>query len=248
MRASFIIPVALATLNRAIAQGSVSDWHPAGPGESRGPCPMLNTLANHGFLPREGRNFTLPTVKHALKTGVNVSEEIAELLYNFALTTNPGPNTTTWGLDTLANHNILEHDASLSRSDDYFTHDVISFNATVYNQTRSYWTEDLINIQMVANARLARMLESVQHNPQFALSELAGAFSAGEGAGYMLVFGNKTAKTARRDFVEYFFEHERLPTELGWTTAEAVISRHDLSTFSDDIINATSYEALNSHR
>lgn len=74
---------------------------------------MLNTLANHGYLPRGGRNFTLPVIKRALKTSVNISEEIAELLYNFALTTNPGPNTTTWGLDTLANHNILEHDASL---------------------------------------------------------------------------------------------------------------------------------------
>jgi hypothetical protein len=74
---------------------------------------MLNTLANHDFLPREGRNFTLPIVKHALRTGLNVSEDIAELLFKFALTTNPAPNATTWGLDTLGNHNILEHDASL---------------------------------------------------------------------------------------------------------------------------------------
>jgi hypothetical protein len=58
---------------------------------------------------------------------------------------------------------------------------------------------------MVANARLTRMIDSVKYNPRFALSELAADFSAGEGAGYMLVFGNKTQKTARRDFVEYFF-------------------------------------------
>jgi hypothetical protein len=82
----------------------------------------------------------------------------------------------------------------------------------VYNQTRAYWTEDLIDIQMVANARLARMINSVKYNPRFALSELAGDFSAGEGAGYMLVFGNKTAKTARRDLVEYFFGKCRAPT------------------------------------
>jgi hypothetical protein len=74
---------------------------------------MLNTLANHGLLPREGRDFTLPIVKHALRTGLNVSEDIAELLFNFALTTNLAQNATTWGLDTLGNHNILEHDASL---------------------------------------------------------------------------------------------------------------------------------------
>jgi hypothetical protein len=58
---------------------------------------------------------------------------------------------------------------------------------------------------MVADARLARMLDSVKYNPMFALSELAGAFSAGEGAAYLLVFGNKTEKTARKDLVKYLF-------------------------------------------
>jgi hypothetical protein len=74
---------------------------------------MLNTLANHGFLPHEGRNFTLPIVKHALGTGLNISDDITELLFKFALATNLAPNATTWGLDTLSIHNILEHDASL---------------------------------------------------------------------------------------------------------------------------------------
>jgi hypothetical protein len=74
---------------------------------------MLNTLANHGFLPHEGRDFTLPVVRHALRTGINVSDDISDMLFNFALTTNLAPNATTWGLDTLGNHNILEHDASL---------------------------------------------------------------------------------------------------------------------------------------
>jgi hypothetical protein len=114
---------------------------------------------------------------------------------------------------------------------------------------------------MVANARLARMVDSVKFNPTFALSELAGAFSAGEGAGYMLVFGNKTEKTARRDLVEYFFGtcrilmsdspstddrtvNERLPTELGWSIPSTVISREDLNNFSADIISATSFDAL----
>jgi hypothetical protein len=92
-----------------------------------------------------------------------------------------------------------------SRSDKYFTGDAVTFNSTVYDQTRAYWTGDLIDIQMAANARLARMIDSVKYNPKFALSELAGDFSAGEGAGYMLVFGNKEKKTARRDLVEYFF-------------------------------------------
>ena len=74
---------------------------------------MLNTLANHEFLPHNGRAFTLRMVKDALKTALNVSEDLSELLHYQALKTNRAPNATTWGLDTLSIHNILEHDASL---------------------------------------------------------------------------------------------------------------------------------------
>ncbi|CAN9219864.1 unnamed protein product [Alternaria alternata] len=99
---------------------------------------------------------------------------------------------------------------------------------------------------MAANARLARMIDSVKYNPRFALSDLAADFSAGEGAGYMLVFGNKTEKTASRDFVEYFFVNERLPTEIGWTIPSEEISADNLFDFSNDIYAATSYAALES--
>ncbi|KAK1246486.1 hypothetical protein MKX08_000288 [Trichoderma sp. CBMAI-0020] len=34
------------------------DWQPPGPEDSRGPCPALNSLANHGFLPHSGKNIT----------------------------------------------------------------------------------------------------------------------------------------------------------------------------------------------
>ncbi|KAH6654786.1 Chloroperoxidase [Truncatella angustata] len=32
------------------------DYCPAGPDDIRSPCPILNSLANHGYLPRDGRN------------------------------------------------------------------------------------------------------------------------------------------------------------------------------------------------
>ncbi len=39
----------------AVAAAAAGDtalrpWRAAGPNDSRGPCPMLNTLANHGYL------------------------------------------------------------------------------------------------------------------------------------------------------------------------------------------------------
>lgn len=41
----------LAILNlAAVGEAAVKPWKAAGPDDSRGPCPMLNTLANHGYL------------------------------------------------------------------------------------------------------------------------------------------------------------------------------------------------------
>jgi hypothetical protein len=32
------------------------------PGSVRSPCPGLNSLANHGFLPRSGKNISIPVL------------------------------------------------------------------------------------------------------------------------------------------------------------------------------------------
>lgn len=74
---------------------------------------MLNSLANHGFLPHTGRGFTREIIRSALATAVNFDQEFADFLHEKAMTTNPDPNAEDWSLETLRNHNILEHDASL---------------------------------------------------------------------------------------------------------------------------------------
>ncbi|KAJ3740778.1 Chloroperoxidase [Lentinula detonsa] len=42
---------------------SAHQWQAPSPTDSRGPCPGLNTLANHGFLPRNGSNIIRETVR-----------------------------------------------------------------------------------------------------------------------------------------------------------------------------------------
>ncbi|KZM21430.1 uncharacterized protein EKO05_0006230 [Ascochyta rabiei] len=39
---------------------------PAGPDDKRSPCPMVNSLANHGYLPRDGRNVLAHEIKAAM--------------------------------------------------------------------------------------------------------------------------------------------------------------------------------------
>ncbi|ORY19713.1 hypothetical protein BCR34DRAFT_1268 [Clohesyomyces aquaticus] len=38
-------------------------WHPLVPGDVRSPCPALNSLANHCFLPCDGKNLSVPLVE-----------------------------------------------------------------------------------------------------------------------------------------------------------------------------------------
>ena len=79
----------------------------------RAPCPMLNTLANHGFLPHDGKDITEERTIAALWTALNINATLSQFLFANAITTNPTPNATTFSLDDLDRHNILEHDASL---------------------------------------------------------------------------------------------------------------------------------------
>lgn len=58
---------------------------------------------------------------------------------------------------------------------------------------------------MAANARLARMLDSLKINPQFSISAPAVGFSHLETAIYMIVFGDRKDKTAVREQVDFFF-------------------------------------------
>ncbi|KIK68713.1 hypothetical protein GYMLUDRAFT_36202 [Collybiopsis luxurians FD-317 M1] len=41
-------------------------WVAPGEDDLRSPCPGMNILANHGFLPRDGRNVTIPMTLKAI--------------------------------------------------------------------------------------------------------------------------------------------------------------------------------------
>ncbi|KAG2135362.1 Chloroperoxidase [Suillus bovinus] len=84
---------------------------PATTGDRRSPCPALNALANHGYLPRNGQNIGLWHLIRAVQEVYNLSFILAALLalagvllcgHSFRL-----------DLDALAMHNKIEHDASL---------------------------------------------------------------------------------------------------------------------------------------
>jgi hypothetical protein len=59
---------------------------------------MMNTLANHGYLNRDGKNLTQEVVVNALSAGLNFNTTLATIMFTQALPANPEPNATFFTL------------------------------------------------------------------------------------------------------------------------------------------------------
>ncbi|KFX95943.1 hypothetical protein V495_00242 [Pseudogymnoascus sp. VKM F-4514 (FW-929)] len=223
----------------AYGQGSNSGWEPAGPDDFRGPCPMMNTLANHGFLPHDGRNITKANAIHALGAGLNFDPALASLMWDQAIIANPEPNATYFTLDNLNRHNVLEHDASLSRVDDFFGNNH-AFDQETFDETRVWWTGPVLDANMLANGKLARQLASKSKNPEYTFTANTEQFSLGEVGAPIIVFGDLESATVEKNLIDFFFENERLPVELGWTKKENAVTLEDITRITGIVADATS--------
>lgn len=93
-------------LPKAGAEVDYSDWRAPAPHDLRGPCPVLNSLANHGIIPRDGRNMSLALLLERLPAAINVSAEFTTPLALAALETSCDPRSFT--LADLSKHNLME--------------------------------------------------------------------------------------------------------------------------------------------
>ncbi|KII90224.1 hypothetical protein PLICRDRAFT_107685 [Plicaturopsis crispa FD-325 SS-3] len=91
---------------------------PANAADSRSPCPALNALANHGYLPREGRDLGLIELVRAIRHVYNFSLPLALLVALAGVVLcGHGLLPRRVHLEELAAHNVIEHDASFAHAD-----------------------------------------------------------------------------------------------------------------------------------
>ncbi|TRM68900.1 hypothetical protein BD626DRAFT_472311 [Schizophyllum amplum] len=86
-------------------------------GDSRSVCPALNTMANHGYLPRKGENITLLDLVGALHNCYGLTYFLSAFLALggfFLLRWRPW---CTFRLEEIGKHGAVEHDASLVHED-----------------------------------------------------------------------------------------------------------------------------------
>ncbi|TYZ57773.1 hypothetical protein PybrP1_003231 [[Pythium] brassicae (nom. inval.)] len=216
------LPVALKAQVRSLAVAAPDDHSYVRPPASetggfpnstrryhRAPCPCLNTLANHGFLPRDGKGLTPQIVKDALVTTLNIDPSLAQTLAN----TLP-PHFT---LADLGQHNFIEHDASLVHDDAFFGGDPSLVNRTLANElfARAGGKDDaLVTKRVLAHFRTARETECARTDPQFDFGVKRQAAAYAEAAAFLLALGDYDSETISVAHARSFLVDEKFPDDF----------------------------------
>ncbi|KAJ7076977.1 Chloroperoxidase, partial [Mycena belliarum] len=201
-------------------------------------------LANHGYLPHNGRNFTVPQLMDAALDAFNLDWATILVAAKFALLASEDHTSfQEIRLDALALHNLIEHDASISRNDfGDGSGDNVHFNETVFatlansNPGKAYY--EPFSSGVVQRDRLAH---SVATNPLLVNTEKEFKLRSRETALYLSIFGDPTTGIAPKKFVNIFFREERLPIEEGWRKPSVLITDATLNPLSRIIQNASEW-------
>ncbi|KAL2875153.1 hypothetical protein SGCOL_009584 [Colletotrichum sp. CLE4] len=168
-------------------------WQPPGPGDLRSPCPGINTLANHGLLPRDGRNIDLEVLGEATALGYNMEHNTIDVDQHVP--------------------QVIEHDGSITRDDKYFG-DSNSFSHAAWGRALASWGDiEIIDFAAAAREIKARFEWGEANNPEFN-GTFARTGSLLQYALLLSAFGDYG--NANLTLVRYWVEHERLPLRLGW--------------------------------
>ncbi|PRP76476.1 hypothetical protein PROFUN_15136 [Planoprotostelium fungivorum] len=187
-------------------------WSAAGAGDVRSPCPALNTLANHNWLPHDGKNISKAALMSALTDGLNVGYDVALLLATGAFSDLGTPETIT--LEELQKHNMIEHDASLSRLDNYLG-DSTKLDQTLFERLLNASSDGItISIPDFVKYRRERQEESKTNNPSEVFGKKQLIAAAGEVVLVSTIFGSYFSGLPV-EAARTFFGSERFPD--GWT-------------------------------
>ncbi len=181
----------------------------------RSPCPGLNALANHGWLPRSGKNIDLAAIHAALVGPFNFApttfDDVVAAVNAFNITTTG--NSSTFNLVDLAAHDTVEFDGSLSRNDIYFgdnlhlDHAIWATMAERYGlyQTGKCPMDKYLTLETAAKARIARVEDAMRVNPTFNASVAEKNGSPGTTALFLTTLWDSAVGAAPKAWVRAFF-------------------------------------------
>ncbi|KAI3400093.1 hypothetical protein diail_4631 [Diaporthe ilicicola] len=222
-------------------QNAKFPFQPAAANASRSPCPVLNSLSNHGFLPRDGRNISQDQLNFAFTQALNIDEAVtvslAKPTFNISTTGVAG----TVNLEDMKAHDVIEHDGSLSRAD-AVTGNANSFNPGIWNTVKAHFTSPTIDIKTMAAAHKDRLVAAAAVNPEFSLTPAQVKTSFAESAFILGTLGNNFQDPQTSTvFMETVFEQERFPFGEGFQTSSTKITGDQVNGLVALLMNATTF-------
>ncbi|KAI8609890.1 Chloroperoxidase, partial [Chytriomyces sp. MP71] len=202
-------------------------WQAPGPNDKRSPCPAVNSLTNHGYLPRDGLGVTVDMIHTAFQEVLGVDPLIVQTITDndFKLDTDNSSlvnigvlnaaefNATPQflNLDDLKKHNKNEHDASFSRLDAYFNASQ-DLNMELFQRLYNASADGKVLNKYDANKHRVQLVkECREYNPtcKFGAQELI--IETGETAFLLHILGHKGEITL--DHLYSFLVLEQIPTD-----------------------------------
>ncbi|PYH53343.1 peroxidase family protein [Aspergillus niger CBS 101883] len=175
-------------------------------GDQRGPCPGLNALANHGYIPRNGVvsfGGAITAINEVYGMGVDLATVLA--LMGTVWTGNPlslDPRFSIGGRDIgvnnllgnlggllgdpqglIGSHNFIESDSSNTRDDIYVTGNNHKLNMDKFMSWYNMSTDGTFDMDLMAKRAKLRFDETVQSNPNFYYGPVTGLIA--RNAGYI---------------------------------------------------------------
>ncbi|KAF8900069.1 Chloroperoxidase [Mucidula mucida] len=209
-----------------------------GPNDQRGPCPAMNTLANHGYVSRNGIT-SFEEIVVGLMEAFNLERVFAaNMAANNMLTRgNPFINKLSIGgvsphvpplpgkidgpeTGGIAKHGRFEGDASMTRAD-AFIGDNRNFQENLYDQDilqlerfgddGPEGNDTVFNLETLIAMKIQNIKADQAANPKFEFAARRMNAAYGESAFMLNVFANGTTKQATLGIINSFFRDQRFP-------------------------------------
>ncbi|KAH7915896.1 Chloroperoxidase [Hygrophoropsis aurantiaca] len=177
--------------------GHWPEFRPAQEGDSRCSCPALNAMANHGIIPRSGRNITFTELNHQIRSTYNFGASFCSFVPHFAARLlHKSYSKDTFDLEELDLHNGIEHDASLTRLDSACQKDQSVKHLPFIEELLSAATgkdqeHDILTVKDLAKIQGKRRAEARATNPEFSLSLFHKMFGSSNSSTLLTIFGGR---------------------------------------------------------
>ncbi|KAJ3113164.1 hypothetical protein HDU96_003725 [Phlyctochytrium bullatum] len=194
------------------------------PPSERSPCPFTNSLVNHGILP--ATRMTRGDVTHALSDVLLLDSASTKVFADQAMGIgyDDEDGVRRVNLTMLNPHGLIEHDASMTRSDAGLG-DAVQFNETLFTELLSHASSPThISLSDLIAFRTARVTDSRLRNPSFSYTNTQRFAANGEAALVFLLLcedpdlspTDPRQRGVRVEWLTSVFREERFPAGLGW--------------------------------